>query len=933
MKIYYVSENCRVKGPAFLRLADNEYLEEGDVCIVNKDGKAVAYLLTSEQNSWEKCKFIDSAINGKVDWSNFLVYSYKGFEKRKGDKDALQKLATIFANSILRDLFKDLIEIVSYQKDLIDSSILRKIYEVAKSKPSLTSSLNKKQNSVSPKSAQKKCFISYLPVAEIDYVRSLIYKGKTEKDVIARLRTAYPDAFRSAFIQFNQTNPNSSIYDGLLEYFAEKKVSDIENSDSTDTNQKIKNDKGKYDYEEILQNLHINTNGKNISPHKPLLLLSIAELIEQNIILSPFIPLSEDLEKQFKINWTKYVGEGKGHSVNLHYPFFYMKSENFWTLAPKPDYEKKSSYSLASLRKNFYGAIIDKELFEALSNDSIRKSINKIIISKYLEYRKENNVPVKSECDSTTVFRPLSIPNTESSASPMAEGNKSSYTIVDYPTNSFAVYGDIELLNRLFKSNSRFSHLEGGYNNYLLEGPGWLFHKSEKEKVLNILSILREEEDRKSSNDLLHDNQQPPKVLEESANSKIPQIPNLDNLDNNGWINFLCSMKDNVNNDLYSPYHKTIFILSIIEGIKQGMIISEKIYPLVRMVEVYTKLWIKYVPKETSSAPNFYSTYVHFGADSFCNIERVTDKKDIVLDQKWNKHLVNKNIQYIQLHTKLYNLLLDSSFSKKLSHKLLGTLKEQIPIKTDDGYNTETESKINHTDNDDFSQLEEDLKIDYIFELSKKDFCVFLGLIKTSKGRPYPMSMISYYSTCMYNEYMIKKVSEYEVTGNIYNIQNINTLRMLLEDVRNDYGRTTTNATYLAAIELYIRFFELVSAQAKSKVVHIIKKNRKILKLPYGAKVKEIEGDGFILSGACSSTQLIKDFVIAVGVKRVFDLKIPYLNGYLVDKVRNTSYLSGCKFISGGYWLNTTGSLGKKVELIQLIADSLGIKLRIKIQK
>lgn len=383
MKIYYVSENSKVKGPAFLRLANNEFLEEGDICVVNKDGIAVAYLLTADQNSWEKCKVIDSAINVKIDWSNFLLYSHNGTGKRKGDKEALLNLATFFKNSIVGHLFNELIEIVCYRKDLIDASILHKIYKMANPTPSLTyAQIKKPEDSGCINSEEKKSFISYLSVDEIDYVRSLIVKGESEKDIIAKLRTTHPNAFRSAFIQFNQKNPNSSIYDGLLEFFANGKVSDVESNDTIDSNQKSKNDKGKKDYEEILQNLHVNTNGKNTSPHKPLLLLSIADLIEQNIILSPFIPITEDLEKQYKINWKKYVGEGKRQSVNFHYPFFYMKSECFWTLAPKPNYEQKSTYSLASLKQNFYGAIIDKELFEAFSDDSLRESINKLLISK-----------------------------------------------------------------------------------------------------------------------------------------------------------------------------------------------------------------------------------------------------------------------------------------------------------------------------------------------------------------------------------------------------------------------------------------------------------------------------------------------------------------------------------------------------------------------
>ena len=45
------------------------------------------------------------------------------------------------------------------------------------------------------------------------------------------------------------------------------------------------------------------------APHKALLLLSVIELVERGIITDCRVPLSNSLEKQFKHNTTKLLGE------------------------------------------------------------------------------------------------------------------------------------------------------------------------------------------------------------------------------------------------------------------------------------------------------------------------------------------------------------------------------------------------------------------------------------------------------------------------------------------------------------------------------------------------------------------------------------------------------------------------------------------------
>lgn len=231
------------------------------------------------------------------------------------------------------------------------------------------------------------------------------------------------------------------------------------------------------------------------------------------------------------------------------------------------------------------------------------------------------------------------------------------------------------------------------------------------------------------------------------------------------------------------------------------------------------------------------------------------------------------------------------------------------------------------------SILLHDLAIKKSFNLNALDFKRFLMSIKTSTGCSYPINVIDSYVACLDSSYMFKMIHNYHLSGRIYEIKSIEDLNNLLNDIKNNGGYSTDSDIYISSLELYIRFFNLVNAQLSNNQITIEKNKKQFARLPCGAKVRRIVGDDFSISGDVKSSNLIYNFVVAVGVEKVYNLKIPFLRGFLVDRTRNLTYLSSCKYIEGGFWLNTAGSLGKKIELIQYIADSLNIKINIEISK
>ena len=102
------------------------------------------------------------------------------------------------------------------------------------------------------------------------------------------------------------------------------------------------------------------------APHKPILLLSIIQLIAKGVIKSNRIFITSEIILAFKQNWEELVHTG--HSRNFSLPFFHMRSEPFWYLVPKPGKDivttsSKSIKSFNSLNETIAFAEIDKDLF------------------------------------------------------------------------------------------------------------------------------------------------------------------------------------------------------------------------------------------------------------------------------------------------------------------------------------------------------------------------------------------------------------------------------------------------------------------------------------------------------------------------------------------------------------------------------------------
>ncbi len=134
--------------------------------------------------------------------------------------------------------------------------------------------------------------------------------------------------------------------------------------------------------------IRINTSKKNgISPHKPVLLLSVISNIETGKINSNKIFISPELVATFKDLWIDLVENEKHHCI-FTMPFYHLSSSSFWKLIAKKGYEKIiqskiAMKSFSNLNEAVEYAEIDNELFIFLKNKEERDILKYAILEKY----------------------------------------------------------------------------------------------------------------------------------------------------------------------------------------------------------------------------------------------------------------------------------------------------------------------------------------------------------------------------------------------------------------------------------------------------------------------------------------------------------------------------------------------------------------------
>jgi len=118
------------------------------------------------------------------------------------------------------------------------------------------------------------------------------------------------------------------------------------------------------------------------APHKPFLLLSVMDGIEQGWISDNRIELTQTLTETFFTYWNAVMGEDRVTTIAL--PFYHMKSEPFWELKYKSGQKPyKTSPSLGGLKSRLNHAVLDSRIFEIMSSATQSEQLRQRIAATY----------------------------------------------------------------------------------------------------------------------------------------------------------------------------------------------------------------------------------------------------------------------------------------------------------------------------------------------------------------------------------------------------------------------------------------------------------------------------------------------------------------------------------------------------------------------
>ena len=138
-------------------------------------------------------------------------------------------------------------------------------------------------------------------------------------------------------------------------------------------------------------NLHVSkTKERGMANHKPILVLSVLELITQQSIFKNQIFVSNELIETFKKYWSILVS-GSIYTDALHYPFFHLRREGFWHLKFRDTYKEGERIKTTNkLKEKVEYACLDDELFNLLQDPVSRQVLVDSLVSTWFADSRPN---------------------------------------------------------------------------------------------------------------------------------------------------------------------------------------------------------------------------------------------------------------------------------------------------------------------------------------------------------------------------------------------------------------------------------------------------------------------------------------------------------------------------------------------------------------
>jgi putative restriction endonuclease len=145
---------------------------------------------------------------------------------------------------------------------------------------------------------------------------------------------------------------------------------------------------------ERLYSLRRDKRGSHERPHKPVLLLSIIDLLDRGLIKTNAVPFSEELVATFKRYFD--VVKAADDKPTIENPFYFLSGDKFWCVMPQggnePLYREGSASgapSVGQLRERGVTGHFDEGLWALLNESVSRHQLREALIARYFPERRE----------------------------------------------------------------------------------------------------------------------------------------------------------------------------------------------------------------------------------------------------------------------------------------------------------------------------------------------------------------------------------------------------------------------------------------------------------------------------------------------------------------------------------------------------------------
>lgn len=166
------------------------------------------------------------------------------------------------------------------------------------------------------------------------------------------------------------------------------------------------------DYVEVFQNLRTNNKYGRKSSHKAVLMLTVIELYEQNMLSENEIFYDDALKTIFLKVWNRVLPEEPLFHSEAYLPFWYLQSDSFWHIVPvlgKEDIltlmrDTNIKPSEAKLNDCVKYAELDEDLYFLMTLPSGRSSLKRALLETYTNLTKKQIVMLAESSDNSVDY-------------------------------------------------------------------------------------------------------------------------------------------------------------------------------------------------------------------------------------------------------------------------------------------------------------------------------------------------------------------------------------------------------------------------------------------------------------------------------------------------------------------------------------------------